>query len=165
MRRRRPEDCGTLLRGAEQRRQGCPQDLGSRKLDLVCGSRRLRAVALARGGWLLQEPERVFAIAACLGGLGCAGGIGRSTLFLLWREELRKIVVECRAEESFDGFGWAPVIRMVESPAAAVGGDVTSEWSAAAGFSGPPGKPRKSLSPWEKYAQVLLLTNEFMFVD
>jgi hypothetical protein len=74
-------------------------------------------------------------------------------------------VVECRAEESYDAFGWAPVIRMVESPAAAVGGDVTLEWSAATGFSGPPGKPRKSLSPWEKYAQVLLLTNEFMFVD
>jgi hypothetical protein len=74
-------------------------------------------------------------------------------------------VIDCRAEESFDAFAWAPVIRMVESPATAVGGDMTLEWSAAAGFSGPPGKPRKSLTPWEKYAQVLLLTNEFMFVD
>ncbi len=86
------------------------------------------------------------------------------------RVELKKgdtidFVVECRADENSDSFGWSPVIRMVEAPAAAVGGDVSSEWSAAAGFAGTPGKPRRTLSPWEKYAQVLLLTNEFMFVD
>jgi hypothetical protein len=74
-------------------------------------------------------------------------------------------VVECRENESFDSFGWSPVIRMTESPAAAVGGDVMLEWSAAANFAGPPGKARRALSPWEKYAQVLLETNEFMFVD
>jgi hypothetical protein len=74
-------------------------------------------------------------------------------------------IVDCRANESFDSFGWAPVIRMIEAPAALAGGDVVLEWSSAANFSGPPGKPRKALQAWEKYAQVLLLTNEFMFVD
>ena len=74
-------------------------------------------------------------------------------------------VVECRESESFDSFGWSPVIRMTESPATTVGGDVMLEWSAAANFAGPPGKARRALSPWEKYAQVLLETNEFMFVD
>ena len=28
-----------------------------------------------------------------------------------------------------------------------------------------PLKPRKTLTAWERYAQVLLLANEFMFVD
>jgi len=74
-------------------------------------------------------------------------------------------VVECRENESFDSFGWSPVIRMTESPQTTVGGDVMLEWNAAANFAGPPGKPRRALSPWEKYAQVLLETNEFMFVD
>ena len=50
----RPGRLWDAPRGAEQGRQGCPQDLGSRKLDLVCGSRRLRAVALA-GGWLFRN--------------------------------------------------------------------------------------------------------------
>ena len=35
-------------------------------------------------------------------------------------------------------------------------------WSAAADFRGPAAQP---LTAWEQYAQVLLLTNEFSFVD
>ena len=29
----------------------------------------------------------------------------------------------------------------------------------------PPGSERSQLTPWQQYAQVLLLTNELMFVD
>ncbi|HZE96736.1 MAG TPA: PSD1 and planctomycete cytochrome C domain-containing protein [Planctomycetota bacterium] len=72
-------------------------------------------------------------------------------------------VVDCRGDENSDSFVWAPVIRLVEAPGNAAGG--TQEWSAAAEFRGPETKPRKTLSAWERYAQVLLLSNEFMFVD
>ncbi|MHC5544144.1 hypothetical protein ACYOEI_38445, partial [Singulisphaera rosea] len=63
-------------------------------------------------------------------------------------------VVDCRTSPDFDSFAWAPVIREI-SPE-------TSEWAASAGFEGP---APPVLTPWEAYAQVLLLTNEFMFVD
>jgi hypothetical protein len=43
------------------------------------------------------------------------------------------------------------------------GGQV--EWSAKSQFAGPPKEKPKSLGPWEKYAQVLLLANETVFVD
>ena len=63
-------------------------------------------------------------------------------------------VADCRGDEGYDSFTWAPVIREREpSPAA---------WETKADFQGPQPQP---LSPWEEFAQVLLLTNEFMFVD
>jgi hypothetical protein len=72
-------------------------------------------------------------------------------------------VVDCRGDENSDSFVWSPVIRLVEAPGNAEGG--TQEWSAAAEFRGPETRPRKMLSAWERYAQVLMLSNEFMFVD
>ena len=68
-------------------------------------------------------------------------------------------VVDCRADVQFDGFIWAPVLRLAEATTADA-----PEWSASAGFSGPQESGTK-LSPWEKYAQVLLMSDEFMFVD
>ncbi len=64
-------------------------------------------------------------------------------------------LVDCRpsGEITWDEFSWAPVVKL-EKPA--------QEWSAAAQFGGPPPQP---LTQWEKYAQTLLLTNEFVFVD
>ncbi len=53
----------------------------------------------------------------------------------------------------FDQFLWNPVITA----------DATT-WEAARGFSGP-GQSTHHLDPWEQYAHVLLLTNEFAFVD
>lgn len=73
-------------------------------------------------------------------------------------------LVECRADEGWDSFEWAPVVRLVERNAATAGG-APREWNAQADFAGPPGASARPLDPWEKYAQVLLLTNEFMFVD
>jgi uncharacterized protein DUF1549/uncharacterized protein DUF1553/cytochrome c len=74
-------------------------------------------------------------------------------------------VVDCRTGPNHDSFTWAPVIRLVEGTAGAQSADGQTEWNARTGFSGPKVVDSKSLSPWEKYAQVLLLSNEFMFVD
>jgi hypothetical protein len=64
--------------------------------------------------------------------------------------------VDCRADTNSDSFTWAPVLSMK---------DAGEEWSALAGFSGPPEKLPEPLRPWEKYAQVLLESNEFSFVE
>ncbi len=52
-----------------------------------------------------------------------------------------------------DQFLWAPKIT-----------SESENWNAASDFSGPVTQP-PYLSPWEQYAQVLLLSNEFAFVD
>jgi mono/diheme cytochrome c family protein len=63
-------------------------------------------------------------------------------------------VTDCRSTIEHDSFNWAPVIK-------ARSGD----WSAKTDFAGPPREKPKRLGSWEKYAQVLLLANELMFVD
>ncbi len=63
-------------------------------------------------------------------------------------------IIDCRENDSFDGFTWAPMIR-------GAGG----EWPAQKQFAGPPPPKPAPLSPWEKFAQVLFETNEFVFVD
>jgi hypothetical protein len=85
--------------------------------------------------------------------------------FELRAGETIDFLVDCRpaGNITWDEFAWAPVIRL-EKPAAATqpAAPPGQEWSAAAQFGGPPPRP---LSQWEKYAQTLLLTNEFVFVD
>ncbi len=60
-------------------------------------------------------------------------------------------IVACRADNNSDSFQWAPVMR----------GDGV-EWNAKTQFPKP---LPPTLTPWEKLAQVLLSTNEFVFVD
>lgn len=60
-------------------------------------------------------------------------------------------VVDPLSEESFDGFSWAPVIQMG-----------SQRWDARQEFGPPPPRP---LSRIELYAQALLMTNEFLFLD
>ena len=69
-------------------------------------------------------------------------------------------LVDCRGSVEFDSFAWAPVIK-VAGPEVA-GNDGPPTWDAAANFAGP--QPRH-LDPWAKYAQVLMESNEFVFVD
>ena len=60
-----------------------------------------------------------------------------------------------------DSFTWAPAIKAVERTGSS-GRD--QAWSAKDDFSG----PKETLVPlnaWEKYAQVLLMSNELAFVD
>jgi hypothetical protein len=66
---------------------------------------------------------------------------------------------------SFDSFGWNVTITKEPAKGQAAGEDSGSTWDSASEFSGPPPAKPKPLSPWEKYAQVLLESNEFAFVD
>jgi hypothetical protein len=69
-------------------------------------------------------------------------------------------LVDCKTNDGFDSFGWTPVIKVTSAPVA--GNDGPAVWSAATEFGG---THAKSLSTWVKYAQVLLESNEFVFVD
>jgi hypothetical protein len=75
--------------------------------------------------------------------------------------EVVDFVVEPNGTDSFDSYGWSPSIRLTK-PAIKLAADVKTVWSAADDFHGPQPQP---LSPWEMLAQVLLMSNEFMFVD
>ena len=60
-------------------------------------------------------------------------------------------IVDARLDPENDAFSWAPVIKSGEQT-----------WNAKEDFAGPPPEP---LNVWARYAQVLLETNEFAFVD
>jgi hypothetical protein len=79
--------------------------------------------------------------------------------------ETLDFVVDCLKENSFDSFAWPVIIKMRLIPADVAGGENTLEWNSRADFAGPAPKPAAGLSAWERYAQVLLQTNEFVFVD
>jgi len=74
-------------------------------------------------------------------------------------------VVDFNAGLNSDDFKWSPVITTKDQLARSSSGENIAEWNAKKDFAGPPEPPPKPLLPWEKYAQVLLLSNEFMFVD
>jgi cytochrome c553 len=67
-------------------------------------------------------------------------------------------VVDCRGAVESDSFAWTVSVQRIEAPA-----NSTNVWDAARDFRGP--APVARLSPWEQYAQALLLANEFAFVD
>jgi len=75
------------------------------------------------------------------------------------RGEILDLVIDCKAEESFDSYSWAPAFKVV---GALPDGLRTASWNARTDFHGP--EP-KALTPWESYAQALMLTNEFYYVD
>jgi hypothetical protein len=68
--------------------------------------------------------------------------------------ETLDFIVESRGDENSDSFEWHPVLAAGEG----------IEFDAKKQFGGPVGKVRP-LNAWEKFAQVLLETNEFSFVD
>jgi hypothetical protein len=64
---------------------------------------------------------------------------------------------DCRTNPNNDSYLWDVKLQLNEgSP-----GDRT-KWESQANFQGP---PPDLLSPWERYTQVLLMANEFVFVD
>ena len=65
-------------------------------------------------------------------------------------------VVDCKSGPGWDSFTWSPQVAGIDG--------TTGTWNAADGFSGPKAA-KPSLSAWERYAQALLMTNEFVFVD
>lgn len=73
-------------------------------------------------------------------------------------------IADCRQSVEFDSFHWAPTVKTISVHSGS--SEDAREWSAKADFVGPSTAPEKrSLDPWEKYAQVLLLANELMFID
>ena len=74
-------------------------------------------------------------------------------------------VVDYNANLNSDDFAWSPVIKVAGGATGTAGDDSQKEWNAKKDFSGPPPIPPKPLTPWEQLAQVLLLSNEFVFVD
>jgi len=84
---------------------------------------------------------------------------------LVKRGETIDFVVECRTNPRGDGFAWAPTIKMSHSSLRPDPAEV-SEWDARKEFSGPETREALDrLGPWEKFAQVLLETNELTFVN
>lgn len=73
--------------------------------------------------------------------------------------ELIDFVVDCLANEAHDGFGWSPAVELT-----AADGETTLRYNATVDFRGPAPAPKR-LTALEQYAQVLLLANEFIFVD
>jgi hypothetical protein len=64
-----------------------------------------------------------------------------------------------------DAFEWTATITKEPATDGVAGDDSGASWDSVADFSGPAPKPPTPLAPWEKYAQVLLESNEFAFVD
>jgi hypothetical protein len=79
------------------------------------------------------------------------------------RGDVLDFITDCRESVSYDTFSWSPKIKYVASSGS--GSEERAEWDAKADFAGPPKEKSKSLDAWQKYAQVLLLANETMFVD
>ena len=70
-------------------------------------------------------------------------------------------IVDFAANLNSDMFKWSPVILAIDAPA---GTNLPVKWNAYQEFTGPP-PAREPMDPWAMYAQVLLLSNEFVFVD
>ena len=81
--------------------------------------------------------------------------------------EILDFVVHIHGGLHSDQFKWTPLITVMESAVErAATSDLPRSWNAKTEFAGPRPSPRVApLTPWEQYAQVLLLSNEFAFVD
>jgi hypothetical protein len=67
------------------------------------------------------------------------------------------LVTDCRDNPNFDGFRWTVTIRLEPGD-----GSSPRTWDSAAEFGGP---APESFDRWQRLAHVLLLTNEFAFID
>jgi hypothetical protein len=72
------------------------------------------------------------------------------------RGEEIDLVTDCVTGPAYDSFRWAVTIQLDT----AAGG--RRSWNSATDFRGP---PPSALGPWDRFAQVLLMTNEFAYVD
>lgn len=72
-------------------------------------------------------------------------------------------VADMRTGAGHDSFQWSSMIKVVKVEYGTVA-PKKNNWNAQNDFDGPP-KAVRSMNAWEKFAQVLLLSNEFMFVD
>jgi hypothetical protein len=72
-------------------------------------------------------------------------------------------VTDCNGNDGFDSFTWSPTIRFLADGKTAPGERM--EWSASSDFADAAHAMHPSLDAWQKYAQVLLMSNELVFVD
>ncbi len=80
------------------------------------------------------------------------------------RGETIDFMVDCIGGDNSDSFIWAPTLRTAPTTAGSAGSQPPPSWESARDFRGPATDPAP-LGPWEKYAQVLLSSNEFVFID
>jgi hypothetical protein len=122
---------------------------------------------------LIHEPEvgdgiRAFVSHSRLGKL-------RSTMLLGTKADLQLDAIAFLAGDTLDfivdignglnsdQFLWSPKITPSVAATTGAGGDTPSDaWDAQKDF---PTQPKSQLSAWEQLVQVLMLSNEFMFVD
>ena len=74
-------------------------------------------------------------------------------------------MVSTHGSLSHDEFDWAPRITLAGGTASDAAATPEDAWDAAADFAGTPEAVPVPLNAWEKLAQVLLLSNEFVFVQ
>jgi hypothetical protein len=72
-------------------------------------------------------------------------------------------ITDCLTNESYDSFTWSPTIRFSADETTA--SDTKMEWNAASDFTDAARAQHPRLNAWQKYAQVLLMSNELVFVD
>jgi hypothetical protein len=72
-------------------------------------------------------------------------------------------VTDCFGNVDYDSFTWSPDIRFLADGKTLPGQRM--EWSALNDFADAAKAMHPALDVWQKYAQVLLLTNELVFVD
>jgi cytochrome c553 len=77
------------------------------------------------------------------------------TNFEVKRGEVIDFVCECGPTLFFDSFDWSIRLSLKSE-------ERTTQYVAAKSFNGKSSKP---LAPWAQYAQVLLMSNEFVFID
>ena len=93
-----------------------------------------------------------------------SGADTRLTAIAVKRGDTLDFVVSSRGDVNSDGFLWAPVLEASAAAAGTLG--VDTHWDAAADFAGPAtAETPRPTGAWEAFAQALLLTNEFLFID
>ena len=107
-------------------------------------------IVSSRVGTLANWTVRGLTVGTSLSGLSVEKG------------EIIDFVVDSHDDDESDGFRWAPVIEEVLESETTSPDKKPRRWSAEDDFQSPKVNP---LDFWEQYAQVLLETNEFIFVD
>jgi hypothetical protein len=73
-------------------------------------------------------------------------------------------VVDCHESIDSDSFNWVPTIKLIDSLQNVAATCGTSQWNGREDFSGPK-DPIKPLDAIQKYAQIILMSNEVVFMD
>ena len=90
----------------------------------------------------------------------------------LHRGDTIDFIIDCQANFTSDSFEWSPIITTmapatgIQTASNTVAGKPAKQgqWTGAGDFSGPI-TPVKPLSAWDIYAQALMLTNDFLYID